>query len=65
MSGNFDTHFVKKYFTPEVLVHSNDDEMVVAAIIAAKLHHQQTSKNTVDSSKEVEVVSKWKTSRLA
>ena len=65
VSGNFDTHFVKKYFTPEVLVHSNDDEMVVAAIIAAKLHHQQTSKNTVDSSKEVEVVSKWKTSRLA
>ena len=65
VSGNFDTHFVKKYFTPEVLVHSNDDEMEVAAIIAAKLFHQQLAKNTVVSVNEVELVSKWKTSRLA
>jgi len=36
-SGNFDTHFVKKYFTPEVLQHSNDDEALIAAIVMERL----------------------------
>src|SRR3569833_1502455 len=36
-SGNFDTHFVKKYFTPEVLQTSNADEALIAAIVMEKL----------------------------
>ncbi|HEX8018321.1 acetyl-CoA carboxylase biotin carboxylase subunit [Mucilaginibacter sp.] len=36
-SGNFDTHFVKKYFTPEVLQESYEDEAMVAAIVMEKL----------------------------
>src|ERR1700761_5374573 len=32
-SGNFDTHFVKKYFEPGSLNHANDDEISVAAIV--------------------------------
>src|SRR6202000_2259860 len=36
-SGNFDTHFVKKYFTPEVLQNSNEDEALIAAIVMEKL----------------------------
>ena len=36
-SGQFDTHFVKKYFRPEVLLTSNEDEALVAAIIMEKL----------------------------
>lgn len=37
-SGNFDTHFVQKYFTPKELIHnSNDDEIVAGLLIASKL----------------------------
>lgn len=36
-SGNFDTHFVKNYYTPEVLKRNNDKLSRVAAYVA--LHH--------------------------
>ncbi len=36
-SGNFDTHFVKKYFTPDVLNTQNADEAEIAALVMAKL----------------------------
>jgi len=36
-SGNFDTHFVKKYFTPEVLHSASDDEALIAAVVMEKL----------------------------
>ncbi|WP_431198533.1 acetyl-CoA carboxylase biotin carboxylase subunit [Mucilaginibacter sp. P25] len=36
-SGNFDTHFVKKYFSPEVLLESREDEAIVAAIVMEQL----------------------------
>jgi acetyl-CoA carboxylase biotin carboxylase subunit len=36
-SGNFDTHFVKKYFTPGVLQNNNDSEALIAAIVMEKL----------------------------
>ncbi|QQL50639.1 acetyl-CoA carboxylase biotin carboxylase subunit [Mucilaginibacter ginkgonis] len=36
-SGKFDTHFVKKYFTPEKLVERNDDEELIAAVVMEKL----------------------------
>lgn len=32
-SGQFDTHFVKKYFTPESLNSGNEDEAMIAALI--------------------------------
>lgn len=32
-AGNFDTHFVKKYFTPGVLQNDNEDEALVAALV--------------------------------
>ncbi|HEX3386258.1 MAG TPA: acetyl-CoA carboxylase biotin carboxylase subunit, partial [Mucilaginibacter sp.] len=35
--GKFDTHFVQKYFTPEVLQNSNADEELIAAIVMEKL----------------------------
>ena len=38
VSGQFDTHFVKKYFTPEVLDEFQSDEETIAAI-AAMRHH--------------------------
>lgn len=41
-SGNFDTHFVKKYFTPEVLHSGSDDEALIAAIVMEKLLRKRT-----------------------
>ena len=35
-SGNFDTHFVKKYYSPEALIKETEDESRIAAIIAIK-----------------------------
>jgi acetyl-CoA carboxylase biotin carboxylase subunit len=36
-SGNFDTHFVKKYFTPESLQTGNEAEALIAALVMEKL----------------------------
>src|SRR6185312_7763097 len=36
-SGRFDTHFVKKYFTPEVLHSESEDEAIIAAVVMEKL----------------------------
>jgi acetyl/propionyl-CoA carboxylase alpha subunit len=35
-SGNFDTHFVKKYYSPEALKEKQEQEAKIAAIIAIK-----------------------------
>ncbi len=35
-SGNFDTHFVKKYYTPDLLQSVNEEEAKIAALIAMK-----------------------------
>lgn len=37
VSGNFDTHFVSKYFTPDVLQTGNEQEALVAALIMERL----------------------------
>ncbi|GAC1308986.1 MAG: acetyl-CoA carboxylase biotin carboxylase subunit [Mucilaginibacter sp.] len=36
-TGNFDTHFVKKYFTPGVLQNDDKDEALIAALVMEKL----------------------------
>jgi acetyl-CoA carboxylase biotin carboxylase subunit len=36
-SGNFDTHFVKKYFTPQSLKTDNETEALIAALVMEKL----------------------------
>lgn len=43
-SGNFDTHFVKKYYAPEMLQKSTETEAKIAALIAVKqyLEDQKT-----------------------
>ncbi|WP_299212128.1 acetyl-CoA carboxylase biotin carboxylase subunit [uncultured Aquimarina sp.] len=39
-SGNFDTHFVKKYYTPEVLKFEMETEARMAALIALKQYQE-------------------------
>jgi acetyl/propionyl-CoA carboxylase alpha subunit len=37
-SGNFDTHFVKNYYSPELLLAGTNDEMEIAALLALETH---------------------------
>jgi acetyl-CoA carboxylase, biotin carboxylase subunit len=53
-SGKFDTHFVKKYFSPEVLNEDNEQEAMIAALIMERL--LSTPQNTVQAvSSEVSI----------
>jgi acetyl-CoA carboxylase biotin carboxylase subunit len=40
-SGNFDTHFVQKYFTPGSLQNNNEEEALIAALVMEKLLSEQ------------------------
>jgi len=62
-SGNFDTHFVNKYFTPESLDTGNKDEEIAAAIVA-HLFDKEKSKQKFSVSSNSESVSNWKKNRL-
>lgn len=44
VSGDFDTHFIKKYFTPDMLLQSNPDESEIASIIGSAWISAQKSK---------------------
>ncbi len=60
VSGDFDTHFVKKYFTPEVLNSSSEEEMLVAALTAAQALSSKTGSTASQSSSPEKQVSQWK-----
>ncbi len=65
-SGNFDTHFVKKYFTPEVLKKSSEEEERMAALFAAKLFSEkQKTANALQQESTSLCSSKWRENRLA
>jgi acetyl/propionyl-CoA carboxylase alpha subunit len=44
ITGNFDTHFVQKYFVPEVLQTGNKEEARIAAILMELLLSQKKVK---------------------
>ncbi|WPU96625.1 acetyl-CoA carboxylase biotin carboxylase subunit [Mucilaginibacter sabulilitoris] len=52
-SGNFDTHFVKKYFTPDVLDSDNKEEAEIAAIIMEQLLSEQKAVITSTPTAEI------------
>jgi acetyl-CoA carboxylase, biotin carboxylase subunit len=62
-SGNFDTHFIKHYFKPEMLAEEKEDEAVIAALFAAKLMSTKKSLK-VEKAAEISNTSKWKLNRL-
>ena len=63
-SGNFDTHFIKKYYTPDVLNKTNKDEELVAALFAAHFFNKRNlnNKNSVQSVNKTKT--KWKANRI-
>lgn len=60
ISGEFDTHFVQNYFTPESLIPENESlEAIGAAAIANMLQENKASQKTVINEKP----SRWKANR--
>ncbi|HEX4887302.1 MAG TPA: acetyl-CoA carboxylase biotin carboxylase subunit [Luteibaculaceae bacterium] len=60
VSGNFDTHFVKHYFKPELLDRFQADEAEVAALVLAEVLNEQKTSQTASQPK---VESRWKIRR--
>jgi hypothetical protein len=44
LSGNFDTNFVKYFFSPEILVESERKDAEIAAKVALCLHLKEGNK---------------------
>jgi len=61
-SGNFDTHFVGKYFTIDSLKQQNEDEAMLAALTAVLLLQKDKSKIAANV-QTTEVASNWKKNR--
>ena len=59
ISGDFDTHFVKNYFTPEKINRSNKQEAEIAAFLSTQLLAEKKSTNIIKSAKKTN----WKTQR--
>lgn len=59
ISGKFDTHFVSKYFTPELLNTENEEEAQIAAILGTFLMQQKANKTNASQVQE----SAWKRNR--
>ena len=62
-SGNFDTHFVGKYFTPEVLDGDNADADI-AAMMSAIIVDEASNKVKFNTSENTSTVSDWRKNRL-
>ncbi len=60
LSGDFDTHFVKKYFTPESIEESGAKEKEVAAKVALKLYLE----NKAVLKENIKENSEWSNSRV-
>jgi acetyl-CoA carboxylase biotin carboxylase subunit len=62
VSGNFDTHFVKKHFSPDKLEQGNEEEAKIAAMLIAQLleKRQKSPKLNSTSANVVQIKSNWK-----
>ena len=61
VSGNFDTHFVNKYFLPEHLMHENEEEAMIAALIGSTFLNSQSESVSLDPN--IGNQSHWKKNR--
>lgn len=61
VEGKFDTNFINKYYKPEYLMESQDDERAVAAALAGLIWEQ--GKKTVPVESQSAAGSKWKMKR--
>ncbi|MES2593361.1 MAG: acetyl-CoA carboxylase biotin carboxylase subunit [Bacteroidota bacterium] len=63
-SGNFDTHFIKQHFSPEMLATETDDESIIAALFGAKIMGDQKGSVRPKQEETEKAASKWKANRL-
>ena len=63
-SGNFDTHFVKKHFTPENLSNFKPDEEMISAILSAMAFEKKQVNTAGQEKQETPQVSNWKRNRI-
>lgn len=61
VSGKFDTNFVGKYFSPEVLDERNEEEELIAALVAA--HFMKQMDNKIVKSSDSRESSSWRKNR--
>lgn len=61
VSGDFDTHFVSKYFTPDNLKSVDEEEAMIAAVMAASFMKTQTNSDVLTD--VVAYDSSWKNNR--
>jgi len=62
ISGNFDTNFVGKYFSPDKLKNNNADTEEIAALFVAKIFKEGNAQQTSNATNKT--ASKWKTNRI-
>ncbi|MGB0888086.1 MAG: acetyl-CoA carboxylase biotin carboxylase subunit [Vicingaceae bacterium] len=62
ISGEFDTHFVTKHFSPEKLQNSDPEGEKIAALFAARLYEEGAANKVVETSENT--ISKWKINRM-
>ncbi len=63
-SGNFDTHFVKHYFIPEVLkADSSPEEINIVAALVSHIFDQKPNNTTITTAAQKQK-SNWKTNRM-
>jgi acetyl-CoA carboxylase biotin carboxylase subunit len=60
-SGNFDTHFVGKYFEPQMLNNQDEDEAIIAAVLATQLLSKKENKTVINQ--VTETASAWQKNR--
>ncbi|NUM50257.1 MAG: acetyl-CoA carboxylase biotin carboxylase subunit [Flavobacteriales bacterium] len=63
VEGNFDTHFVSKYFKPELLECENAEEEMVASLFTAKLFNEKAAVKQKKYKENVTTASNWKKNR--
>ena len=63
IAGNFDTHFVKNYFSSDKVYQELEEEALIASVIAGEILAKMNKKNDSTLSTSTES-SKWKTNRF-
>lgn len=63
VEGNFDTHFVSKYFKPELLNSEGAEEKLIASLFAAKLFNEKAAVKQKKYKENETTLSNWKKNR--
>jgi acetyl-CoA carboxylase, biotin carboxylase subunit len=64
ISGDFDTHFAGKYFSPDKLFSENEEEAFIASLVSAKLFSTSSQVFSIVKSSS-KVTSNWKKKRIS